>query len=122
MKLQRRQFLHLTAGAAIAPAFSRGATAQAYPTRPITMIVPFPAGGPSDAVARVLAERMRASLGQPIIIENVSGADGSIGTGRAARARPDGYTIDLGFISTHVLNGAFYSLPYDVTGVRLICE
>jgi tripartite-type tricarboxylate transporter receptor subunit TctC len=114
MKLQRRQFLHLTAGAAIAPAFSRGATAQAYPTRPITMIVPFPAGGPSDAVARVLAERMRASLGQPIIIENVSGADGSIGTGRAARARPDGYTIDLGFISTHVLNGAFYSLPYDV--------
>jgi tripartite-type tricarboxylate transporter receptor subunit TctC len=114
MKLQRRQFLHLTAGAAIAPAFSRVATAQAYPTRPITVIVPFPAGGPSDAVARVLAERMRASLGQPIIIENVSGADGSIGTGRAARARPDGYTIDLGFISTHVLNGAFYSLPYDV--------
>jgi tripartite-type tricarboxylate transporter receptor subunit TctC len=78
------------------------------------MIVPFAPGSPGDAVARVLAERMRRSLGQPIIIENVSGAGGSIGTGRAARAKPDGYTIDLGILSTHVLNGAFYSLPYDV--------
>src|SRR5262249_6463519 len=85
-----------------------------YPTRPITMIVPFPPGGQTDAVARVLVERMRGALGQPIIIENVSGAGGSIGTGRAARAKPDGYTIDLGITSTHVLNGAFYSLPYDV--------
>jgi tripartite-type tricarboxylate transporter receptor subunit TctC len=78
------------------------------------MIVPFAAGGPTDVVGRVLAERMRALLGQPVIIENVSGADGSIGTGRASRARPDGYTIDLGNKDTHVLNGAFYSLPYDV--------
>jgi tripartite-type tricarboxylate transporter receptor subunit TctC len=62
----------------------------------------------------MVAERMSASLGQPIIIENVGGADGSIGAGRAARARPDGYTIDLGFLPNHVLNGAFYSLPYDV--------
>jgi tripartite-type tricarboxylate transporter receptor subunit TctC len=114
MKLPRRQFLCLAAGAAALPAVSRIARAQAYPSRPITMIVPFPPGGPSDAGARVLAERMRGSLGQPIIIENVSGANGSVGTGRAARARPDGYTIDLGMLSTHVLNGAFYSLPYDV--------
>jgi len=114
MKLPRRQFLHLAAGAAALPALSRIARAQAYPTRPITMIVPSLPGSPSDAVARVVAERMRRSFGQPIIIENVSGAGGSIGTGRAARAKPDGYTIDLGILSTHVLNGAFYSLPYDV--------
>jgi tripartite-type tricarboxylate transporter receptor subunit TctC len=114
MKLPRRQFLHLAAGAAALPAVSRFAWAQAYPTRPITIIVPFPPGGTIDAIARVLAERMRGPLGQPIIIENVSGAGGSIGTGRAARAKPDGYTIDLGVFSTHVLNGAFYSLSYDV--------
>jgi tripartite-type tricarboxylate transporter receptor subunit TctC len=78
------------------------------------MIVPYPAGGPADAIARVVADRMQASLGQPIIIENIGGADGSIGTGRAARARPDGYTIDIGLSATHVLNGAFYSLQYDV--------
>jgi tripartite-type tricarboxylate transporter receptor subunit TctC len=112
MKLARRKFLHLAAGAAAASAASRFATAQAYPTRPITMIYPFPPG--SDTVARVLAEWMRRSLGQPIIIENVTGAGGSIGTGRAAAAKPDGYTIDLGILSTHVLNGAFYSLRYDV--------
>jgi tripartite-type tricarboxylate transporter receptor subunit TctC len=110
----RRRFLGLAAGAAALPAVSRIARAQAYPTRPITMIMPYAAGGTGDVVGRLLAERMRASLGQPVIIENVTGADGSIGTGRAARARPDGYTIDLGILSTHVLNGAFYSLPYDV--------
>src|SRR5215467_5535789 len=114
MKLPRRQFLHLAAGAVALPAVSRLAWAQAYPTRPITMIVPSLPGNSGDAVARVVAERMRRSLGQPIIIENVGGAGGNIGTGRAARARPDGYTIDLGIISTHVLNGALYSLPYDV--------
>jgi tripartite-type tricarboxylate transporter receptor subunit TctC len=78
------------------------------------MVVPYPAGGPTDALARVLADPLRGSLGQPVIIENVSGADGSIGTGRAARARPDGYTIELGAIGTHMLNGALYSLPYDI--------
>src|SRR5215470_14526019 len=114
MKLPRRQFLHLAAGAAALPAVSRFAWAQAYPTRPITMIVPSLPGTSGDAIARLLAERMRGVLGQPIIIENVSGAGGNIGTGRAARAKPDGYTIDLGILSTHVLNGAFYSLPYDV--------
>src|SRR5580692_458388 len=92
MKLPRRQFLHLAAGAAAVPAVSRMAGAQTYPTRPITMIVPFPPGGPSDVVGRVVAEQMRRSLGQPVIVENVSGADGSIGVGRLTRARPDGYT------------------------------
>jgi len=114
MKLARRKLLHLAAGAVALPAVSRVATAQTYPTRSITMIVPFLAGGPLDATGRILAERMRRSLGQPIIIENVGGADGSIGTGRTARAQPDGYTIGLGAMATHVLNGAFYSLQYNV--------
>ena len=105
--LPRRRFLRLAAGAATLPVVSRDASAQTYPSRPITMIVPFAAGGGVDVVARVVAERMRASLRQPIIIENVSGADGSIATGRVARARPDGYTIDFGSIATQVLNGAF---------------
>jgi tripartite-type tricarboxylate transporter receptor subunit TctC len=91
-----------------------GASAQNYPTRPITMIVPFPAGGAADVIARIMAERMRGLLGQPIIIDNVGGADGSIGVGRVAHARPDGYTICLGIDATFVLNGGFYSLPYDV--------
>src|SRR5262249_49191129 len=96
------------------PVLSQRAEAQAYPTRPITIIVPVPAGAGTDAVARVLAEQMRSSLGQPIIIENVSGAEDSTATGRVARARPDGYTIQLGPPSTHVMNGALYSLPYDI--------
>jgi tripartite-type tricarboxylate transporter receptor subunit TctC len=116
MKLGRREFLQLAAGAAAMPAVSRidGAAAQAYPSRPITMIVPAPAGGPGDSIGRILGERMRGSLGLPIIIENVGGADGSIAAGRVARAKPDGYTIDLGYLGNHVLNGAVYSLQYDV--------
>jgi tripartite-type tricarboxylate transporter receptor subunit TctC len=110
----RRQFLRLAAGAAAFPAVSRVASAQSYPLRPITVIVPAAAGGPLDAVARVVSERMRTLLGQPMVIENVSGADGSIGTGRAARAKPDGYTISLLTGAYSVLNGAFYSLQYDV--------
>jgi tripartite-type tricarboxylate transporter receptor subunit TctC len=82
--------------------------------RPITMIVSAAAGGGTDVIGRLVAQRMRGSLAQPIIIENVSGADGSIGAGRAAHARSDGYTIDIGFLGNHVLNGAFFSLPYDV--------
>jgi tripartite-type tricarboxylate transporter receptor subunit TctC len=113
-ELARRKFLHLAAGAATLPAVSRLASAQTYPTRPITMIVPFPAGGPADAVARVLAEQIRGSLGQPVIIENVSGAGGKLGLDRLVHARPDGYTVELGTISTNMLNGALYSLPYDV--------
>ena len=114
MALPRRKFLRLAGAAAAFPALSRVAKAETYPSRPITMIVPFPAGGPYDVFGRLLAEHMRKSLGQSIIIENVSGADGSIGIGRAARAKPDGYTIDLGGMSTHVLNGALYSLPYEL--------
>jgi len=114
MKVHRRAFLHLGAGTAALPIISRVASAQAYPTRPITMIVPIAAGSSSDVVGRLVAERMGTVLGQPLIIENVPGADGRIGVGRVARARPDGYTIEFGFLSANVLNGAFYSLPYDL--------
>jgi tripartite-type tricarboxylate transporter receptor subunit TctC len=87
---------------------------QSYPSRPITLVVPYAAGGPADAIARIVAERMRRSLGQPMIIENVTGAGGSLGTGRVARAAGDGYTIMIGNWSTHMANGVLYSLPYDL--------
>ena len=114
MKLPRRQFLHLAVGAAALPAVSRIAGAQTYPSHPITMVVPYPAGGPTDAVARILAEGMRASLGQPIIIENVSGASGSLGVRRVARAAPDGYTLSIGQLNSHVFGGAIYGAQYNV--------
>ena len=110
----RRRFLSLAAGAAALPAFSHGANAQAYPTRPITMVVPFPPGGQTDVIARNVAGRMRAALGQPVIIENVTGAAGTIATGRVVRAAPDGYTLIIGQSDTHVVNGATYTLQYDV--------
>ena len=88
--------------------------AQAYPTRPITIVVPFAAGGPTDTIARVIGEGLRASLDQSIIVENVSGAAGTIGVGRVARAAPDGYTIGIGQWGSHVANGAIYKLPYDL--------
>jgi tripartite-type tricarboxylate transporter receptor subunit TctC len=91
-----------------------GATAQDYPNRPITVIVPFPAGGPTDAIIRNLGERMRVSLGQPLIVEYVTGAGGTVGTTRANRAAPDGYTIICGHFGTHATNGAVYQLPYDL--------
>jgi tripartite-type tricarboxylate transporter receptor subunit TctC len=94
--------------------FVSTATAQVFPSRPITMIVPFPAGGPNDTIGRIVTERMRASLGQPIVIENVPGANGTIGTGRVARAAADGYTLSMGSFNSHVVNGAIYALPYDV--------
>jgi tripartite-type tricarboxylate transporter receptor subunit TctC len=90
------------------------AQAQIYPSRPITMVVPLPAGSAFDVTARILAERMQISLGQPVIIENLTGASGSIGTGRCARAAPDGYTLCFGGVGTHVLDGAVLALPYDV--------
>jgi tripartite-type tricarboxylate transporter receptor subunit TctC len=93
MKLPRRNVLRLAAGAAALPALSRIARAQTYPARPITMIVPFAAGGPNDGIARIMAERMGVLLGQPVLIENVDGAAGSIGTGRGGRAAPHGDTI-----------------------------
>jgi tripartite-type tricarboxylate transporter receptor subunit TctC len=95
---------------------SRVAWAQAYPSRPITMIVPIAAGSAADVSGRLVAERMGTALGQPIIIENVPGADGTIGVGRVARARPDGYTIEFGFQGANVLSGAYYSLSYDLLG------
>jgi tripartite-type tricarboxylate transporter receptor subunit TctC len=90
------------------------AHAQAYPSRPITINVPFAAGGPSDALARILGERMRQTLGQTFVVENVVGAGGSIAVGRAVRAAPDGYTISYGHLGTHVFNGAIYPLQYDL--------
>jgi tripartite-type tricarboxylate transporter receptor subunit TctC len=90
------------------------AHAQPYPSRPITIVVPFAAGGPTDAIARSISERMRISLGQPIVIENVTGAGGSIGVARAVRSAPDGYTLSLGHTGTHVVNGAIYPLQYDL--------
>jgi tripartite-type tricarboxylate transporter receptor subunit TctC len=90
------------------------APAQDYPLRPVTIVVPFPAGGSIDTVARVIGERMKVSLGQPFVVENITGAGGSIGVGRVARAAPDGYTIGIGNLSTHVINGATYTLGYDV--------
>jgi len=90
------------------------ATAQTYPSRPITMVVPYAAGGPTDTIARIMAEKMRGSLGQTIIVENVTGAAGTIGVGKVARAAPDGYTISIGHWGTHVVNGAIYALQYDV--------
>jgi len=114
MKIPRRQFLHLAAGAAALPTVSRIARAQVFPSRPISMIVGFAAGGPTDTAVRILAEAMRASLGQNVIIENVTGANGSIGVGRVARAAADGYTLSAGGWDTHVMNGALYPLSYDV--------
>jgi len=102
--------------AALVAAVTGGAAAGAetYPSRPITMIVPFAAGGPTDALARILGERMRQTLGQPIIIEDVTGAGGTIGVGRAVHSAPDGYTLSIGHLGTHVINGAIYPLNFDL--------
>jgi tripartite-type tricarboxylate transporter receptor subunit TctC len=104
----------IVALASTGAATAQGSPAHGYPAHPITIIVPFAAGGPTDTLARVLAQRMTVKLGQGIVIENVSGASGSIGVGRVARASPDGYTLSIGNVSTHVFNGAIYPLPYDL--------
>ena len=114
MKLPRRRFLHLAASAAALPAASRLAWAQAYPSRPITIVVGLAVGGSTDVIARLLAQRMRQSLGQPVIVENVTGAGGTIAVGRVARAAPDGYTLSLGNNGSHVVTGATYALHYDL--------
>ena len=99
----------------IALALSCGfALADDYPTRPITMVVPFAAGGPTDVIGRLMAQSMGATLGQNVVVEDVTGAAGTIGVGRVAHALPDGYTLSLGHWSTHVANGAIYALPYDL--------
>src|SRR5882757_687326 len=90
------------------------AATQVYPSRPIILVIPAPAGGPGDALARLLGETMRASLGQPIIIENIGGANGTIGTSRVARAVPDGYTLILGNWNSQMAASAFYPVPYDI--------
>jgi tripartite-type tricarboxylate transporter receptor subunit TctC len=115
MRLARRRFLHLTAAAAALPALSRPAFAQAYPSKPITIVVPFAAGGSTDVIGRIMAERMRVTLGQTLIVENATGAGGTIGVARAVRAAPDGYTISLGQNGSHVITGATYNnLSYDL--------
>src|SRR5262249_5397496 len=114
MKLPRRNFLHLAAAAAALPALSRIARAQTYPTRPVTIIVPVPPGGVADPIARILADHLTVTLGQPVVVQNVTGAGGSIGVGRAARAAPDGHTVSIGNWMSHVGASAVYPVQYDV--------
>ena len=113
MKLLRRQFLHLAASAAALPALSRFALAQAYPTRPVRVIVPYAPGGPSDLFGRLIAQKLSEHLGQQFFVENLAGAGGNIGMGRAAKAAPDGYTI-LVAAPPLVINPTLYgAAPYD---------
>jgi tripartite-type tricarboxylate transporter receptor subunit TctC len=109
-----RTIKQLVCGIAVASVVVPSALAQDYPTRPITIIVPFAAGGPVDTTTRIFADKIKDTLGQPIIIENVGGAAGSIAASRVAKAAPDGYTLMTGIWGTHVANGAIYRLGYDV--------
>jgi tripartite-type tricarboxylate transporter receptor subunit TctC len=114
MKLPRRSFLHLAAGAVALPPVSRIACAQAYPTRPVTLIVPFPAGGGVDAMGRIVAERLTAALGRQVIVDNRGGVGGVIGTRAAAKAAPDGYTLAMSTSGTTSINPSLYVDPgYD---------
>jgi tripartite-type tricarboxylate transporter receptor subunit TctC len=108
------RILHLAIAILFALAAEARAQAPSYPSRPITIVVPFPAGGPVDTLARLLGEPMRSSLGQPVVVENVSGAGGSLGIGRVARAAPDGYTLGLGNWTSSVGSPAIYPVPYDI--------
>src|SRR5213593_3726692 len=109
----RKLMFAIAAVAAVLAGFGP-AGAQTYPSRPLTMVVPLAPGGSTDVIARIMAEGMRTVLGQPTIVENTSGAGGSIGVGRVARASPDGYTIGIGQWGTNVASGAIYSLSYDL--------
>jgi tripartite-type tricarboxylate transporter receptor subunit TctC len=113
MSLRRRRFIQLATSVAALCAGPRLSQAQTYPSRIITLVVPFPPGGSTDVAGRILADRMAAALGQSVIIENVGGAGGSIGVGRVARAIPDGYTIDIGQWDTHVA-AIIYNVNYDL--------
>ena len=106
--------LLLTSVLAIIFGASFTVTAQNYPSKPVTIVVPFSAGGPTDTLARIIGDPMRKSLGQTVLVENVTGAGGSIGTGKVARSAPDGYLVSIGHWGTHVVNGVYYSLPYHV--------
>ena len=115
----RREWMKITCfatAAALAVIFgcATSAQAQVYPSRPVTIIVPFPAGGPTDTLGRILSERMRVSLGQPVVVENITGAGATIGVGRAVSAAPDGHTVVIGNWTSHVGPGAIYRLSYDV--------
>ena len=109
-----RLFMRLASAAAFLSSLAVVASAQTYPSRPVTLVVPFPAAGPADVLARILAERMREALGQPVVIENIAGAAGTLASSRVVRATPDGHTIMLGNLGTHVVNGAIYPLQYDL--------
>jgi len=113
MTISRRRVLHLVASAAALPLLSHIANADTYPSRTITAIVPASAGGPTDTIGRIIAQHMQTTLGQTIVIENVGGASGTIGTNRVVRATPDGYTIGIGGVNHYVVNGAVYPLQYD---------
>jgi tripartite-type tricarboxylate transporter receptor subunit TctC len=104
----------LTAFASLLTFSSPALAAETFPSHPITIIVPFSAGGPTDSMARIMAEGMRTTLGQNLVIENVTGAGGSIGVARLVRSAPDGYTLGLGHLGTHVANGVIYKLGYDL--------
>jgi tripartite-type tricarboxylate transporter receptor subunit TctC len=109
-----RKLLTVMVAALLGLGWTGISAAQNYPARPMTMIVPFPAGGATDTLARFLAEKMRAILGQPVIIENIGGAAGSIGVGRAVRSAADGYTLSIGTSTTHMLTGGLYALQFDL--------
>src|SRR4249919_462973 len=113
MRFPRRHFLHLTAGAAVLPIFATLARAQSYPNRPVRVIVPYSPGGPTDVCARFIAQKLSEQLGRQFYVENIPGASGNIGTGQAARAAPDGYTVLFAF-SSHVVNPTLFDkIPYD---------
>ena len=104
----------VTCALAVACGVGPTASAQSYPSRPITIVVPFSAGGPTDTLARLVGERMRKTLGQTVLVDNTTGAGGSIGVAKVVRAAPDGYTVSIGHWGTHVVNGAYYTLPYNL--------
>lgn len=108
MKVSRGILFAMLLGCAL------GAAAQGYPTRPLSIVVAFSAGGPTDTIARILAARMTGAIGQTVVVENTTGAGGTIGVGRIAKGAPDGYLLGIGHIGTHVVNGAIYQLPYDL--------
>jgi tripartite-type tricarboxylate transporter receptor subunit TctC len=127
MKLPRRRFLHLAAVAAAMVVIAHNANAQAYPTRPLTLVVPFAPGGPSDVAGRIIAQGLSEVLGQQVVVENTGGAGGTIGSLRVARAKPDGYQFVLGNIGTHVWSQSLYKRPpyhtsTDFTPVSLVVE
>jgi tripartite-type tricarboxylate transporter receptor subunit TctC len=110
MKLPRREFLHLAAGACTLPALARTASAQSYPTRPIRLVVPFPPGGAFDTIGRPWAEQMKSRLGT-VVVENIGGGGGSVGAAQASRARADGYTLLLGGATTHITEALLKNRP-----------